>query len=111
MKGCRTLISICLVVLLSGCAFSPKVSEEQPLYASCPTITKQLTLELEPYDGRICGSGFSIEECLMGVVLLPTVTFVVSGSAVLVGNTLHWLEYETRCAEGFVHQTLASSRW
>lgn len=30
-------------------------------------------------------------------IAVPAGSFVVSGSIVLIGNTLHWLEYQGRC--------------
>ncbi|GGY47038.1 hypothetical protein GCM10011297_19990 [Bacterioplanes sanyensis] len=33
---------------------------------------------------------------------LPAITLVVSGSVILIGNTLHWVEYEGTCEGGMV---------
>lgn len=74
--------------------------------------TKTLTLSLEGEEEslNICFNGSSPEAasaCLLTFgVIVPAGTFIVSGSIVLVNNTLHWLEYQGRCDKGLVRKHL-----
>ncbi len=62
----------------------------------CKMQTKKLTLSPEEINGKLCDSDSSANACLMfWGVIVPAGSFVVSGSVVLVGNILHWLEYQT----------------
>ena len=55
----------------------------------------KLTLA-EINDVNICqSSAKDAAYCILAIgVVIPAGTFVVSGSIVIVGNTLHWLEYQ-----------------
>jgi hypothetical protein len=92
-----------LVIFLSGCVFYPKEAHRQDMAANCShkMQTKKLTLELSDAQMRVsCGNGRHGPATLGCVALLsfiPAASFVVSGSIVLVGNAIHWLEYESRC--------------
>jgi len=85
---------------LSSCVFVPKESEKQKYADNCNMFTRQLTLSAQDINGQVCNSGSNAEACLMvyGVVL-PIGSFVISGSIVLIGNTLHWLEYQGPCSD------------
>ena len=89
--------------MLSSCAFVPEVSDTQEYYAECPMLTKKLTLNVTNAEGELCDEDDDIKACLvfMGAVL-PVGSLIVSGSLVLAGNTLHWLEYEVSCENGVV---------
>jgi hypothetical protein len=104
----RHLASICLLIILtlpSGCAFYPQVAEHQSYSENCQMITRQLTLESQVLGAPECGD--SAEACLVLYIGIPAASLVVSGSAVLAGNTLHWLEYHGRCEQGVVNTALS----
>ena len=85
-----------LSVSLLGCTFVPEVSEQQDYAYECEMHTKELTLTSEylNFQGE-CGDATA---CLLAVGIgIPTVTFIVSGSVVVIGNTIHWLEYHGAC--------------
>ena len=46
---------------------------------------------------------------MWGGVIVPMVTLAVSGSAVLIGNTVHWMEYQGRCDEEKIAKALAKN--
>jgi len=83
------------VVWLSGCVFYPKVHQQQNYAQQCPMVTRQLTLDYDIINAFDCGD--NADACLIIAVGAPAATFVVSGSVVVIGNTLHWLEYQGLC--------------
>ena len=78
---------------MSGCAFVPELSEDQEYFQDCKTRTKYLTLSTTKLRNFDCGGADE-----MGCLILAGV--VISGSLVLAGNTIHWLEYHTSCEKG-----------
>lgn len=94
-----------LFIALAGC-FVPKTVTDNDL--QCKLTTKKLTLEFSDE-----GSQATIEamlhmlrgcdepECLyavpIGLVAVPVTSFTVSGSIVVVGNTIHWIEQQGKC--------------
>jgi hypothetical protein len=43
--------------------------------------------------------------CLGGVLVLSAGSALISGSIVLTGNTVHWLEYQGTCSDGYLNVT------
>lgn len=93
-------------LLLTGCAVIPKYAK-QTSPESCDLYTKELELEvlnhsdtvgLAHCSGSSCGAALAVSA---GVFVSSV---VVSGSIYLVGNTLHWLEKESRCSDEDVIQ-------
>jgi hypothetical protein len=95
------LLAPALVILLSSCAFVPRVSDNQIYANKCQMHTRHLTLGAEDLGALNCGSSGnneSAEACMIAFgVVVPVSTFIVSGSIVVAGNTLHWLEYQGSC--------------
>ena len=55
-------------------------------------------MEAEEIQNSECHNSKKNPACLLGIaVVVPAASLVVSGSVVLAGNTLHWLEYQGRC--------------
>ena len=97
----KIIISISTLVLLASCVFVPETSKKQKYSDTCNMFTRQLTLSANEINGQLCTSNDSAEACLMIYgVIIPIGSFVVSGSIVLIGNTLHWLEYQGSCSVG-----------
>jgi len=88
---------------LIACAFVPKVEHKQKYANSCEMYTKELTLDAVSLGGLDCGGNSS---CVVAASLVPVTTFLVSGSIVLVGNTLHWLEYQGSCDDGLIQSSI-----
>ncbi len=88
---------------IASCVFIPKIKEEQSVSVVCDTYTKELTLSISTIQANDCGNDIEAGACLLLLAVgVPAVSFVVSGSVVLVGNTLHWLEYQGACEESFL---------
>ena len=102
----RTFLA-CVIILslgLSGCVVVPRVAEKQPYLEKCDLMTKKMKLSAADLGPVKCNS----YECLLGLIGVPATTFVVSGSIVLVGNTIHWLEYQGRCENSEFSQQIES---
>ncbi len=98
MRFRHLIMQVVIATSLISCAFIPKESEDQEYREACNMQTKRLTLSVEAIDGRPCDSSIDANACLMiWGVIVPVGSFVVSGSIVFVGNTLHWLEYQGTC--------------
>ncbi len=95
----KVFLVLFISLFLTSCAFIPTTSNQQPYYAKCDMITKKLTLESTQ---RVVlddcgGNNNDIGECILAAGILVPVSFIVSGSIVLIGNTLHWSEYKLSC--------------
>ena len=122
MKEKRILLRVVLVLLImflmQSCIVLPKTvpREEQ----NCVLLTKSMTIDYhtspdlidEAVDEMIhaLASDCHEPECLL--VLAPLVaisagSFVVSGSIVVAGNTIHWIEKQGRCDDSITQQTMA----
>lgn len=109
-----------LAASLSACIYVPVVDESKESAAACQTITKHMSMqnlfEMEARDtqGRSndipinIGSGCN-SECaaaiLAAVVVVSAGSAIISGSIVLTGNTVHWLEYQGTCSDGYLNST------
>ena len=104
----RNLINKCLILivlsfLLTACAFYPKVAISQ--HTSCELVTKRLII-----DGFIGGipdvSDCNDLDCILvilgGAAVIGIVSFVVTGSIVITGNTVHWIEQQGKCDNGII---------
>lgn len=83
------------------------------MYGDCTTYTRKWELTYKQYvDFEVCYGSPSIESgiclSLIGVVV-PAGSFIVSGSVVLVGNTLNWLEYKGRCQDEVIDGDLTDA--
>lgn len=96
---------ILLLLLLSGCTVVPKVTQEDPDYERCHLLTKKRTLDVINEGFDLCsGSGDAAAEMCMVSFLYSTMSAIVSGSIVVVGNTIHWLEKQGKCEDGILYE-------
>lgn len=113
--GYRSLLFIS-VFLVTSCAFYPATSKLQE-HGDCRMATRSLELDYTEISMNGCPLGSSSSNmdgemiCLaaMGVVI-PVGSLVVSGSIVLVGNTMHWLEYHGTCDDGLLWSYIEGSK-
>lgn len=102
------LVVASLVVFLTGCAFVPKVSKNQNYTAGCEMLTRKLTLDIEELDIGDCDINEDLGGCLVFEgIISPILTFVASGSVVIIGNTVHWIEYQGRCEKSELRKQIA----
>lgn len=104
MKSSLTLILVCGLTL-SSCAFYPTtVADENK--QECKLISRQLTLKAISLGVPCQGDAASLSACLLALGVITGSSAVVSGSIVLAGNTLHWLEKQGKCDDSFLRQAL-----
>lgn len=94
----RQRLAACAVVLLQGCVYIPETTtwyDEQ-----CRIYSKHMTLKAHQM-GTI---GNCMHRDCVGILAIlgavGAVSAVVSGSIVVVGNTVYWLEKQGKCLVG-----------
>ena len=93
-----TLILLTITCVCS-CAYVPSSSGQQDLYNECDMTTKKLSIK-KIGNGDFCLKGAKLNElvgCLVVGGFVASTSAVVSGSIVIVGNTIHWMEYQAKC--------------
>ncbi len=81
--------------------------------------TKKLTLDVLQPEGGLeltealldaCDNNSNGSECLV-IALAPAAisvgSFIVSGSIVIIGNSIHWIEEQGRCEESFLRRAVS----
>ncbi len=101
---------IILLLSLSSCVYVPVVDEPDAASSGCKTYTKSMSLNAIEMQGNIvqqpgCNSGECAATALAAVVVVTAGSAIISGSIVLTGNTLHWLEYQGTCSDGYLNKT------
>ena len=137
LKYIKKLIALLLITSFSACVVVPKVSVHQE--AKCKLYTKKLSLGwLHTSDSKAkakpspketsqkSGSGGFWDRFLteiiartVGMVIIPlfaivggviVVSTVISGSIVLIGNTLHWIEEKNKCTNSVKAKAVSKLR-
>jgi len=103
MPSKSLMILLLTIFLFASCAFIPEVTDELEYAQECDMVTKKLELTAKDM-GKVLDHCDDPEVCLTLGLGVPIGSFVFSGSVVVIGNTLHWLEYQTTCDEGIVLQ-------
>jgi hypothetical protein len=99
MRARSAFSLITLAFALSACVVVPVVDNNEAASSGCKTYTRSMSLKavgLQP-------NGCNTEECLATVLVIAAGSVLVSGSIVLVGNSVHWLEYQGTCSDGYLH--------
>ena len=87
---------------LSGCAIAFKPSPPLKHNNSCNIESKKYELYSEVID---LPAG-NISVAAVASIAVPVVSFLVSGSIVLIGNTINWLEYQGKCDGSVLNEQL-----
>jgi hypothetical protein len=112
MKAPRFILCILILSSCCGC-FVPKPRDNDP--DACKLVTKQYTLDFSAETGgaiiaqsiKVCPDPTCILVApLVMAAALPTCSFVVSGSIVVVGNTIHWIEGQGRCDDSATNKAI-----
>ncbi len=111
--GSRLGLGLALAFTLSSCVYVPVVDEPDAASASCKTYTKTMSLSAIEVKNEInianqpgCGNnGDCAAVALASIVVVTAGSAIISGSIVLTGNTLHWLEYHGTCSDGYLNKT------
>jgi hypothetical protein len=92
----KILTSSLIFLCITSCAFQPTI-DSQPYCEGGETFTKKLTLKLTDMDDVEACEDTNFGECVLELGLIIPVSFVISGSIVLLGNTLYWIENKFNC--------------
>ena len=104
----KTLAAISLALMMSACVYVPVVDEHSADSSNCKTFTKSMSLNAIEMQGNIapeCRTGECAATALAAVVVVSAGSALISGSIVLTGNTIHWLEYQGTCSDGYLNKT------
>lgn len=97
MRATHILAAFILACALSACIAVPVVDNESDS-ASCKTLTRSMSLKTVQV-----GANCHDEYCLAAVLTISAGSVLISGSIVLTGNTVHWLEYQGTCSDGYLN--------
>ena len=95
----KPVILFIILYFLSSCAVVPKVSQD-PDNERCKLSTNKM--ELDIIGSTNCtktGDPKEVVGCLALAAGAMTVTGIISGSIVLSGNTIHWIEKQGKCED------------
>ena len=102
LKSCCACVA---ALALSSCVYVPVVDEPDTT-ASCKTYTKTMSLETVEIHENIFVQPGCDKDCaaaaLGSVIVVTAGSALISGSIVLTGNTIHWLEYHGTCSDGYL---------
>ena len=92
-----SLAAICaLSFAISACVVYPEVTTYYD--ADCKIEARQLELKSEVLANADCGGGGAVAgACWAALLGVGTASAIVSGSIVVVGNTVFWLEKKGKC--------------
>jgi hypothetical protein len=91
---------IMLTALVASCVFVANESQNQYRNDDCHVSSKKLTLSTTEFGvGVSChGSSEMMAACLVTYgVIVPVGSLILSGSVVMVGNILNWVEVQKSC--------------
>ena len=94
-RGCVVMLAS---LTLSSCVAYPALVP--PIDDSCRLVTREFTLKAKEFAAVSDRCLQSLDSCLSEAALgaaIVAAAAVVSGSIVLVGNTIHWAERKGRC--------------
>jgi len=97
MHTLKALLLIGLIGSLSGCFTAKTV--DNPEDERCNLVTKQRELHYDSDLTNSLGKGGDPRAMLPILVGSAPVSFIVSGSIVMVGNAVHWIEKTGKCSD------------
>ncbi len=98
----KLILGFLILSLAQACAFYPKAKYHED-NARCDLMFKKLTMEVTHSRIECHGGGDTAAACIILAGAVAGGSVVVSGSIVLVGNTLHWLEKQGKCDDSFLN--------
>jgi hypothetical protein len=101
----RTTIAIVCLALQSCTIFYPVTKNKAD---TCELWSRELKLESDTIGPNEigCNDEACLATYLAAVVVVPVSSFIVSGSIVLAGNSIHWLERQGKCDVSYIKQKI-----
>lgn len=100
MKALKVFPAFILATTLSGCVV-PIVDKDAVASPSCKTTSKSMSLQMA--DGNAFIRECHDQVCLTAALAVFAGSAIISGSIVLTANTIHWLEYQGSCSDGYLN--------
>lgn len=97
----KTLRIVPLVILITSCTFIPKVVHD-PDNRRCNLDTSQRILDFTTEGSH--EFLHDCPDCLFLASLYSTASAIISGSVVIIGNTIHWIEKQAKCSDQHVEK-------
>ncbi len=100
----QKLILFLSILLLTACAYTPK----QITYydKECGVVSKKFIIHEEKIGLIPTGLQCTNDKCrevflatILGSAFVGTISAIISGTIVITGNTIYWLEKQTNCQE------------
>lgn len=101
MRRLKVFLLLSLALALSACVVVPKVDPDEANSSGCKTYTRSMKLDVVVTNPGGCGD----EYCLAAYLAVFAGSAIISGSIVLTGNTVHWLEYQGTCSDSYLNVT------
>jgi hypothetical protein len=95
---CTALV---LASSLSACVV-PVMDKDAVASSSCQTTTHSMSLQMSDGNTFLHG-GCHDQVCMAAALTVFAGSAIISGSIVLTGNTIHWLEYQGTCSDGYLN--------
>ena len=96
----KKAFTIMTTLFISACIALPATREVTN--SNCDLVTREMYVDshtLNNFNLNVAGNGEGIVVLAATGLVIYSVSWVISGSIVLTGNTIHWLETKGRCNE------------
>ena len=107
LRMTKIIISLLMFSLLQGCVAYPKETFRRD-YERCDLISREYHLSMNRSGLQLLDGAGDLFQALVLAGIVVSVTTVVSGSLVVVGNTVHFLEKQGSCDDSFLNQQVLS---
>lgn len=99
----KSIVCITIILLLQACVSYPKQVPSKD-YKRCELVSKEYRLEMNDVGLKVLNKVGDPIGALVLTGIVVSITTVVSGSVVIVGNTVHFLEKQGSCDDSFLNQ-------
>ena len=103
-RGAKAPLFIAAFLLVAGCVATPREIEYYD--AGCDIQSRKLVLEVQPLGNLNCTQS---RDCMGAVLAISASSTIISGSIVVVGNTVYWLERVGKCVARPFNRTASPS--
>jgi hypothetical protein len=102
MRVRDTFSIISLTSILAACAVVVPVIDKDTAAATTTCKTHTNSMSLKVYAENIGGSCHT-NECAAAALAVFAGSAIISGCIVIANNTVHWLEYQGSCTDGYLN--------